>query len=113
MLAPLGGVAIRRMFGGLGLFREGLMFGLALHGAVSLKASPDETAAFAAEGGAPFSSATRGGRVTTIASYWRAPDRLADDPEAFAAWAQRACAAAEAADRAKPAGRRRAGDPAA
>lgn len=111
MLAPLGGVAIRRMFGGLGLFRDGLMFGLTLRGVLYLKASPADTAAFAAEGGAPFSYARAGGRVTTIASFWRAPDRLADDPDEFAAWARRACAAAHAADRAKPAGRRRAGDP--
>ncbi|MET7242170.1 TfoX/Sxy family protein [Methylobacterium sp. EM32] len=107
LLAPLGGVAIRRMFGGIGLFRGGLMFGLVLRGALYLKAAPDETTSFGAEGGAPFSYATKGGRTTTIASYWRAPDRLADEPEEFVAWARRACAAALAADRAKPAGRRR------
>ncbi|MGX7707563.1 TfoX/Sxy family protein [Methylobacterium sp. Gmos1] len=109
MLAPLGGVAIRRMFGGLGLFREGLMFGLALRGELYLKVAPDDAAAFAAEGGAPFSYGVTGGRTTTIASYWRAPDRLNDEPEECLAWARRACAAALAADRAKPAGRRRAG----
>jgi DNA transformation protein len=108
MLAPLGGVAIRRMFGGLGVFRDGLMFGLVVRGALYLKAAPEETASFAAEGGAPFSYATKGGRTTVIASYWRAPDRLVDEPEEFVIWARRACAAAEGAGRAKPAGRRRA-----
>ncbi|AWN49303.1 hypothetical protein DK419_25580 [Methylobacterium terrae] len=111
MLAPLGGVSVRRMFGGLGLFREGLMFGLVARGAPSLKAAPDERAAFAAEGGAPFSYAWADGRTTVIASCRRAPDRLGDDPEAFAVRARRACAAARGADRAKPARRRRAGDP--
>ncbi|GJD63585.1 TfoX/Sxy family protein [Methylobacterium frigidaeris] len=109
MLAPLGGVAIRRMFGGLGLFRDGLMFGLVARDVLYLKVAPEETGTFAAEGGAPFSYATKDGRTTTIASYWRAPDRLSDDPDEFLAWARRACAAAQAADRAKPAGRRRAG----
>ncbi|TGD98006.1 TfoX/Sxy family protein [Methylobacterium nonmethylotrophicum] len=108
MLAPLGGVALRRMFGGLGLFRDGLMFGLVARDVLYFKAAPDETAAFAAEGGAPFSYATRDGRTTTIASYWRAPERLNDDPEEFLLWARRACAAAEGADRVKPAGRRKA-----
>lgn len=111
MLAPLGGVAIRRMFGGLGIFRDGLMFGLVARGGLYLKVAPEETDIFAAEGGAPFSYATKGGRTTTIASYWRAPDRLSDEPEDFLIWARRACAAAEGADRAKPAGRRRAGHP--
>ncbi|KMO35544.1 hypothetical protein VQ02_17265 [Methylobacterium variabile] len=109
MLAPLGGVAIRRMFGGLGLFRDRLMFGLVVRDVLYFKVASDEAAAFAAEGGAPFSYATGGGRVTTIASYWRAPDRLSDDPEEFLAWARRACAAAEAAARARPPGRRKAG----
>ncbi|MCF4124903.1 TfoX/Sxy family protein [Methylobacterium sp. SyP6R] len=97
MLAPLGGVSIRRMFGGLGLFRDSLMFGLVVRDVLYLKVTPDETASFAAEGGAPFSYAGKGGRVTVIASYWRAPDRLGDDPEEFVAWARRACTAAERA----------------
>ncbi|MGE7415727.1 TfoX/Sxy family protein [Methylobacterium tarhaniae] len=57
MLAPLGGVSIRRMFGGLGLFRDGLMFGLSPRGVLDLKPAPEETASFANEGGAPFSCA--------------------------------------------------------
>ena len=97
MLAPLGGVSARRMFGGLGLFRDGLMFGLVMRGELYLKVAPDETAPFAAEGGAPFCYAGKGGKVTIIASYWRAPDRLGDDPENLVAWARRACAAAERA----------------
>ena len=28
VFAPLGGVSMKRMFGGIGIFREGLMFGL-------------------------------------------------------------------------------------
>lgn len=97
MLAPLGSVSIRRMFGGLGLFRDGLMFGLAVRDVLYLKVTPDKTASFAAEGSAPFSYAGKGGRVTVIASYWQAPDRLSDDPEEFVAWARRACTAAERA----------------
>ena len=37
MLAPLGGVAIRRMFGGLGLFRDRLMFGLVVRDVLYFK----------------------------------------------------------------------------
>ncbi|WP_420890955.1 hypothetical protein [Methylobacterium indicum] len=54
------------------------MVGLALRGELFLKAAPGETAAFAAQGGAPFSYATRGGRTATIASDWRAPGRPRD-----------------------------------
>jgi TfoX/Sxy family transcriptional regulator of competence genes len=33
LFAPFGSVTVRRMFGGAGLFREGLMFGLVFDGA--------------------------------------------------------------------------------
>ncbi len=64
MLAPLGGVAIRRMFGGLGIFRDGLMFGLVARGALYLKAAPEETDPSRPRAARRFSYATQGGRTT-------------------------------------------------
>ncbi len=64
------------------------MFGLVANGDLYLTALPDERAAFAAEGGAPFSP-EMGGRTATMISYWRAPDRLGDEPGEFLTWAPR------------------------
>ncbi len=84
-LRPLGGVAARRMFGGAGLFRDGLMFGLISDEVLYLKADADTVAAFEAEGLGPFTYGTKSGdRVLT--SYWRAPERLLDDDEEMRAW---------------------------
>lgn len=87
-------VEVRRMFGGAGLFVEGLMFGLVADSVIYLKADETTTQAFKREGQGPFSYGTKSGRHT-IASYWRMPERLYDDPEELARWAAQAFAVAQ------------------
>jgi DNA transformation protein and related proteins len=92
LFGPLGGVTMKRMFGGIGIRRNGLMFALSADDVLYFKADEQTIPAFQAEGCGPFIFRSRDGRETAT-SYWRAPDRLFDDPEAFADFA----AAAEAA----------------
>ena len=72
-LAPLGAVSARRMFGGLGLFRDGRMFGLVADGVLHFKADALTRADYEAVGSAPFSYLRRD-QVATIGSYWRVPE---------------------------------------
>jgi DNA transformation protein len=89
VLRPLGGIAARRMFGGAGVFRDGLMFGLISDEVLYLKADATTRPAFEAEDLGPFTYGTKNGdRVLT--SYWRAPDRLLDDDEEMRDWCRRA-----------------------
>jgi DNA transformation protein and related proteins len=95
LFAPFGAVVVWRMFGGAGLFREGLMFGLAFDGALFLRVDEDSIPDFEREGSRPFvytraKSPGKVGRAST--SYWRLPERLYDDPEQLAVWAERAFA---------------------
>jgi DNA transformation protein and related proteins len=88
-LRPLGGVAARRMFGGAGLFRDGVMFALISDEVLYLKADATTVPAFEAEGLDPFTYGTKNGnRVLT--SYWRAPERLLDDDDEMRDWCRRA-----------------------
>lgn len=96
LFAGLGPVKIRRMFGGAGLYFEGVMFALVDDGVIYLKADGQAIAAFEREGAAPFSYETKDG-VRSIASFWRLPERLYDDPDELAEWAKRAVAAARRA----------------
>ncbi|MGE0701496.1 MAG: TfoX/Sxy family protein [Hyphomicrobiaceae bacterium] len=105
-LAPLGPVAIKRMFGGAGLFLDGLMLGLIDDGVLYLKADDTSRSTFEAEGMAPFSYMRKGERAT-LTSYWRAPERLLDEPDELLAWAREAWAAARRAQSARPPKRRR------
>jgi DNA transformation protein and related proteins len=98
LFAQFGPVTVRRMFGGAGIFRDGLMFGLIIREVIYLKADETNAPEFEREGCAPFTY-TRGrksGRPSQHAlPYWRLPERLYDDPDELAAWARRAFAVAE------------------
>jgi DNA transformation protein and related proteins len=93
LFQEFGSVAVRRMFGGQGIFVEGLMIALIAGGVIYLKADAETIPQFEREGLAPFSYQTKDG-ARTLASYWRMPDRLYDDPEELARWVRAARAAA-------------------
>ena len=100
VLRPLGGVAARRMFGGAGLFRDGVMFALISDEVLYLKADATTVPAFEAENLGPFTYGTKKGyRVLT--SYWLAPERLLDDDEEMRDWCRRAADVAGQAARGK------------
>jgi DNA transformation protein and related proteins len=103
-------VTVRRLFGGAGIYAEGIMFGLVSREVIYLKADAQTCPAFEREGSAPFSYQRRGEK-RAIMSFWRLPERLYDDPEELAAWAEQALAVARrtSARRAQPksAGRQR------
>ncbi len=95
-LQPLGPVAARRMFGGHGLFLQGLMFGLIADDQLYLKADDGNRAGYAARGLPPFTFSSKGRTVET--SYREAPSEGFDDPEILCDWAREAYAAALRAD---------------
>jgi DNA transformation protein len=101
LFTPLGPVSARRMFGGVGLFMKGTMFGLIAREELFFKVGDGNRAAFEAAGEAPFSYETKNG-THTIRSYWHCPPDLLDDPEALRGWARGAVEAANAAMRDKP-----------
>ncbi len=100
LFAAFGPVQVRRMFGGAGLYADGIMFGLVADGLIHLKADTETVPSFAAEGCGPFEYGTRTGR-RAVMSYWRMPDRLYDDPDALAQWARRALETARRTGRRK------------
>ena len=107
-LAEFGSVSVRRMFGGAGIYNDGVMFGLIADDTLYLKADDINRSAFEAEDMKPFAYQGKGGHVA-IMSYWQVPERLLDDPDELAAWARGALAAAHraASDRVKRSGKRR------
>jgi DNA transformation protein len=103
LFVSFGPVSVRRMFGGAGVYADGIMFALIANGAIYLKTAPEGTDVFERERCGPFSYATKDG-TRQIASYWQMPDRLYDDPEELAQWARTALAVARtgAAKKARP-----------
>ena len=95
LFAAFGPVSIRRMFSGFGLYADDVCFSLFLRGELYFKADDKTAPGFAQEGSRPFSyTQTRTGKVITVNSFWRLPERLYDDPDELADWARAAVAAA-------------------
>ena len=110
LLAPLGAVVARRMFGGNGLYCDGLFFGIVHDGTLYLKADDRSRGEFERAGGEPFSYARKGKRATL--NFYRAPEHAMDAPADLLPWARSAVSAAlraraVARPKAAPGGRRR------
>jgi DNA transformation protein and related proteins len=92
LLAPIGHVTVRHMFGGASLYADGVLFALIADEVLYLKADEISKARFEIEGLKPF---TYDGKTGPVAmSYWRAPERLYDDPDEMAEWAREALSVA-------------------
>ena len=87
MFSPIDGVVFRRMFGGLGIFREKTMFGLVADDILYFRVDDEIVSDFEAEGSGPF--VYDGKNKPIEMPYWRAPEHLFDDPEDFVAWAEK------------------------
>ena len=92
LFSEFGPITIRNMFGGGGIFHDGVMVGLVAEDTVYLKADAETVADFEAEGMGPFTYTAKGRRMRM--SYWEVPHGPLDDPAEFAVWAKRAHEAA-------------------
>jgi DNA transformation protein len=92
-LAPLGRITMRGMFGKTGVFCDGVMLGMVRDDTLYFRVDDDNRASFKeAESCPPLNYEKKGGTIDL--SFWRAPERLFDEPDELVAWARAALAAA-------------------
>ncbi len=91
-LEPLGSVEAKVMFGGFGIYRDGLMFGLVSDDIFYLKADKKNRPDFEVKGLPPFTYKRKGKDLSM--SYYQAPDRAIEASEVLCQWAERAFDAA-------------------
>jgi len=82
---PAARVVARAMFGGHGLYVDGLIFAIVIDDTLYLKTDDGNRADFTALGQEPFVYATKSGERTAT-SYFRAPDEALENPGAMAHW---------------------------
>ncbi len=87
LLADLGPLTVKKMFGGASLQVDGAAFGLVFGETLYLKIDDDSRAAFEAEGSGPFTYEMKDGRTGSL-GYWSLPERGLDDPEEAVRWAR-------------------------
>ena len=95
LLAPLGPVQVRGMFGGFGIFLDGLMFGLLADDTLYLKVDDANRAEFEAAGCEPFVYTMKGKAIEM--SYRRAPEDAVENWETIQTWAESGLGAARRA----------------
>ncbi|HEV2097829.1 MAG TPA: TfoX/Sxy family protein [Stellaceae bacterium] len=102
-LAPLGCVTMRRMFGKTGVFCDGVMLGMVTENTLYFRVDDRNRGAFEEAASFPPLNYRKKGELIDL-SFWRAPERLFDEPDELVAWAEAALAAARrvAAKRNKP-----------
>jgi len=89
-------VTVRRMFGGAGLYADGVMFGLlSSGGTLYLKVDAQNEADFIREGMPSFAPVMKNSGRHAVMPYREMPDGLYDDPDELARRAERALQAAQ------------------
>ena len=89
---PFGTVGARRMFGGHGVYLDGLMFAIVSADTLYLKADEMNRIEFEQAGCEMFGYAREGKRATL--GFFRAPEDAMESPELMLPWARTAYAAA-------------------
>ena len=92
-LAPLGRITLLRMFGKTDVFCDGFMLGMVSDNTLYFRVDDDNRTAFAEAASFPPLNYEKKGSTIDL-SFWRAPDRLFDEPDELVRWAQIALAAA-------------------
>lgn len=92
LFSELGPVLLRKMFGGQGLYHDGLIIGLVIGEELFLKTDAVTVAAFEQAGGHPFVYQGKGKPVTM--SYWLPPAEAMESSQAMRPWAKLAYEAA-------------------
>jgi len=98
-MAFVGGLRIRAMFGGYGIYQDDCMFALIADDRLYFKADATTRAEFEAKGLSPFTYVARGKSMTV--QYFEAPPEVFEEQEAMRISVQKAYGAALKARRAR------------
>jgi DNA transformation protein len=104
-MRPATPATARAMFGGHGVYADGIIVAIVIDDTVYLKTDDANRAEFAVLGLEPFGYVTKEG-ARHVTSYHRAPDDALESPDAMGAWLRSAMGAALRRANAKPARRK-------
>ena len=90
LLAEVRGVTSRAMFGGFGLYKDGVIFGIIVDDEVYFKVGDPNRKKYEKAGSRPFTYQNARGKDIAM-SYWAVPADVLEDREAIALWAEESC----------------------
>jgi DNA transformation protein len=93
LLAPLGVIRVKRMFGAAGVYLDEVFFAVLDDDQLYFRVDEEIEDRFRAAGSEPFIFRMNDGREAPL-NFWRAPDAAMDGPDEAAPWARMAFEAA-------------------
>lgn len=105
LLGNLEGVASRAMFGGYGLYKNGMIFGMIVYGVLYFKVGDGNRPAYEKLGSKPFTY-MHGNKKPVQMSYWEVPEEIMDDRAEIANWLDESLAQHKQGKSAKSAGKK-------
>ncbi len=92
LMQSIGAVSAKRMFGGCGIFMDGLMFALVADNTLYLKADSETESEFEEKGLERFKYNKKGKEYSM--SYYSAPEEALEDVDEMSDWARKSYGAA-------------------
>ncbi len=90
LFESLGRVSVRRLFGGRGIYCDGVIIAIVLRGELLLKGDDEVAVDYEAAGDRRWVyTHSRHGREVAM-PYWTVPESALDDPDEMAVWARKA-----------------------
>lgn len=86
LLGAVPGVASRAMFGGWGIYKDGVIFAIIVDGNLFFKAEGAHRVFFEAQGSRQFTYTTRTRPTPVAMPYWLVPENVLEDRELFDEW---------------------------
>ncbi len=100
LMADTSGVTSRAMFGGWGIYKEGVIFAIIADGDLYFKVGANNRDDFEKAGSRPFTY-TQGKRKPVAMSYWLLPESVMEDREMLGEWVARSLQASNQSKRSK------------
>ncbi len=90
LLAEVRGVTSRAMFGGFGLYKDGVIFGIIVDDEVYFKVGDSNLKKYEEAESRPFTYKNARGKEIAM-SYWEVPADVLEDRETIVRWAEESC----------------------
>jgi len=100
VLADVPGITSRAMFGGYGIYKNGLIFAIIVDEKLYFKVADSNKSDFASRGMKPFRYTMPNGKPYGM-SYWEVPEEVMENREEMREWVDRAVSASKNAKRPK------------
>ena len=106
LFRPFAKVSVKKLFGGLGIYCEGLIFACVIRSEVFLRTDPTSEPAFEAAGSQKWNYVHEKSKAKVAMPYWRLPEIAFDDEAELVRFSRMAFEAATRAKLAKPRAKR-------